>query len=46
MKISTKLRKLEEEILKLKGKNREDAMKAYRELLFTLADDPIYFVRT
>jgi len=46
MKVLTKLRKLEEEIPKLKGKNREEAMEAYRKLLFTLADEPIYFVRS
>jgi len=46
MKSSTKLRKLEEEIPKLKGKNREEVMKVYHELLFTLADEPIYFVRS
>lgn len=45
MKILTKLGKLEKEILKLKGRNREEAMKAYRKLLVYLKDEPIYFVR-
>jgi len=45
MKILTKLRKLEKVILDLKGIEREEAMKAYRRLLFSLEDDPIYFLR-
>ena len=45
MKILTKLRRLEEEILKLKGKKREEAMKTYRELLWFLKDEPIYLAR-
>ena len=45
VKILAKLRKLEKEILKLKGRNREEAMKAYRKLLIYLKDEPIYFVR-
>ena len=36
---------LETEILELKGRKREEAMKAYRKLLLSLADEPIYFVR-
>ena len=45
MKILTKLRRLEEEILRLKGKKREEAMETYRELLWLLKDEPIYLVR-
>lgn len=37
---------LEKEILDLKGKQREEAMKAYRKLLSSLADEPIYFLRS
>ena len=46
MKILTKLRKLEEEILRLKGRKREETMETYRELLLLLKDEPIYFVRS
>ena len=46
MKILAKLRKLETEILKLKGRKREEAMKAYRRLLLSSADEPIYFMRS
>jgi len=45
MKVSTKLRKLEKELLELKGKEREEAMEKYRELLCLLKDEPIYLVR-
>jgi hypothetical protein len=45
MQVPTKLRKLETEILELKGRNREKAMKTYRRILFSLEDEPIYFVR-
>ena len=45
MKVLTKLRRLEEEIPKLKGKKREEAMETYRELLWLLKDEPIYLVR-
>lgn len=45
MKILAKLRKPEKEILELKGKKREEAMEAYRKLLISLKDKPIYFVR-
>ena len=45
MKTVTILRKLETEILELKGREREEAMKAYRKLLFSLEDEPVYFVR-
>jgi hypothetical protein len=45
MKAPPKLRKLETEILVLKGRNREKAMKTYRRILFSLEDEPIYFVR-
>lgn len=46
MKILTKLRKLEKEILKLKGRKREEAMKAYRRLVLASANEPIYFMRS
>jgi len=45
MQVPTKLRKLETEILSLKGRRREKAMKTYRRILFSLEDEPIYFVR-
>jgi hypothetical protein len=45
MQVPTKLRKLETEILVLKGRKREKAMKNYRRILFSLEDKPIYFVR-
>jgi hypothetical protein len=45
MKVPPKLRKLETEILELKGRRREKAMKTYRRILFSLEDEPIYFVR-
>jgi len=45
MEILTKLRKLENEILKLKGEEREKVMEIYRGLLLRLKDDPIYLVR-
>jgi len=45
MEILTKLRRLEEEIPKLKGKKREEAMEIYRQLLQFLEDEPIYLVR-
>ena len=37
---------LETEILNLKGRKREEAMKAYRKLLLSSADEPIYFMRS
>jgi len=37
---------LEKEILDLKGKKREEAIKAYRKLLLSSADEPIYFMRS
>ena len=46
MKVLTKLRKLETEILDLKGIKREETMKEYRKLLFSLEDEPIYFMRS
>ena len=45
MKILTKLERLEEEILKVKGKKREEARETYRELLRLLKEEPIYLVR-
>ena len=35
---------LEKEILELKGRKREAAMKTYRRLQFPLADEAIYFI--
>lgn len=37
---------LEKEILDLKGKIREEAMKAHRKLLLSSADEPFYFMRS
>jgi hypothetical protein len=37
---------LEKEILELKGRKREVAMKAYRKILFPSADETIYFMRS
>ena len=37
---------LETEILDLKGRKREEAIKAYRRLLLTSVDEPIYFMRS
>jgi hypothetical protein len=37
---------LEKEILKLKGKKREEGMKAYRKLLLSSADQLIHFMRS
>ncbi len=37
---------LETEILDLKGRKREEAMKAYRKLLLSSANEPIYFMRS
>jgi hypothetical protein len=48
VKILTKLRRLEEEIPKLKGEKREEAMETYRRLLWLLVharDEPVYLVR-
>ena len=39
-------RKFETKILYLKGKTREEAMKAYHRLLSSSADQPIYFTRS
>jgi hypothetical protein len=40
------IERLEEEIPKLKGDKREKGMKAYRKLLLSSADQPIYFMRS
>jgi len=40
------MRKLENEILNLVGKRREEAMKAYRKLLSSTSDEPIYLMRS
>jgi hypothetical protein len=37
---------LGKEIVDLKGKRREEAMKAYRRLLLSSADELIYFMRS
>lgn len=39
------LRRLEEEIPKLTGKKREEAIGTYRELLWILKNEPIYLMR-
>ncbi|NIU38444.1 hypothetical protein GWN65_00285 [Candidatus Bathyarchaeota archaeon] len=44
-KILKKLRKLEKEIPKLKGKERGEAIVTYREILWLLRDEPIYLLR-
>lgn len=45
MKILTKLARLEREILKLKGKKREKAIRMYREFLGLLKEEPVYLKR-
>jgi len=45
MKILTKLARLEEEILKLRGKKREKAIEMYREFVSLLKEEPIYLKR-
>ncbi len=40
------MRMLEKEILNLVGERREDAMKAYRKLLFSTSDELIYLMRS
>lgn len=40
-----KLERLEEEILRTEGKEREKAIETYRELLWLLKDEPIYLLR-
>ena len=37
---------LETEILDLKGRERDEAMKTYRKLLLSARDEPIYFMRS
>lgn len=37
---------LEKEILDLKGKKREEALKAYRRLLLSSVDQVVYFMRS
>jgi len=44
-KILKKLRRLEKEIPKLKGKKRGEAIETYREILWLLKDEPIYLLR-
>jgi hypothetical protein len=40
------MRMLENEILNLVGERREEAMKAYRQLLSSTSDEPIYLMRS
>jgi hypothetical protein len=42
----TEIQRLENEMLELKGKKREEAMKTYRKLLLALAEEPIYLMRS
>jgi len=44
--VQKEARKFETEMLDLKGKRREETMKAYRRLLLSSADQPIYFTRS
>jgi len=44
-KIQKKLRRLEKEIPRLKGKKRGEAIETYREILLLLRDEPIYLLR-
>ncbi len=43
--VLVELERLEEEIFKIEGKEREKAMETYRELVRFLKDEPIYFSR-
>ena len=43
--ILTELEKLEAEILRVKGKEREKVMETYRELLGLVGEEPIYLKR-
>ena len=45
MKIHAMLRKMEQEIPKLRGRKREEAMEVYHELLWVLKEEPIYLLR-
>ena len=40
------MRMLENEMLTLVGGRREEAMKAYRKLLSSTSDEPIYLMRS
>jgi hypothetical protein len=40
------MRMLENEILNLVGERREEAIKAYRKLLSSTSDEPIYLMRS
>jgi len=44
--VQEEARKFETKILDLKGKRREEAMKAYRRLLLSSTEQPIYFTRS
>ncbi len=37
---------LEKEILELKGRKRETALRSYRKLLLPLADEAVYLMRS
>jgi len=37
---------MEKEIVYIKGRRRQEAMRRYRRLLSSLAEEPIYFVRS
>jgi hypothetical protein len=43
---ASKIEMLENEILNLVGERREEAMKAYRKLLSSSSDAPIYLMRS
>ncbi|MGD8506023.1 MAG: hypothetical protein PVF15_05100 [Candidatus Bathyarchaeota archaeon] len=45
VKILLKLKRLEEEILRVKGKKRERAKEIYRKLLWMFQEEPVYLVR-
>jgi len=44
--VQEEARKFETKILDLKGKRREEAMKAYRRFLLSSTEQPIYFTRS
>lgn len=43
---TSKLRTLEKEIPKLTGERRDEAMKVYRDLLFSTSEEAVYFMRS
>jgi len=44
--VQERVRKFEANILELKGKKREEAMKVYHRLLLSSADELIYLMRS